>query len=216
MLLNNKYFYIVLIILSLIFLLRFCKEENSNLENYDSKIKTPKTLNLKKENNSITILDSNGNLKKVEIKDSKKVKGVISISNGKDSNGKSKEPTNLIITEEKQILFPEIFGNGKIKVKSFGVDSNVTVLLFEESDFQFEINPTVGVCYSSLGLEPSLGLNFLKIYFLHLNSSLSFKNNLNLNAGIKLEFLPNLFVGYNYDFFNNKQKISLDYCLKLQ
>lgn len=179
----------------------------------------PKFPDLHQKNGEIEILDSTGKLVPIKYKDSKKVVGIVSIKNLPDSNGNPTPPTTLIVEKKNPGLFPELFNEPEIEFKSLGIDSNITVLNFKKSNFEFEYNPLVGINYSKKQLEASLGINLVKVYFLHISASVSYSQNeiqpnLDLNSGIKIELLPYIFIGYDYGILSSQHKVSLHYCYK--
>lgn len=191
------------------------------IPDYSDKVKTPKTIDVPKtDDGSITIIDSIGNRIKVKVPNAKDIETVISIKNPPDSNGVPVNPTTLLIEKRTPGFLPEIFGGNDISVSSLGNDSNVTVLNIEKKKFDFEHNPTIGVMYSRKGIEATIGVNLVKVYFAHISASASYSSgeiqpNLDLNVGAKIELLPYIFTGYNYGVLSGEHKVSFEYCLKL-
>lgn len=184
------------------------------------KVLSSKFPDLVPKNNEIQILDSNGKLKSVPYKNAKKVKSIISIKNTPDSNGVPTPPTTLVIEKNNPGFFPELFNEPELTIKSLGGnDSNVEVLNFKQPWLEFEYNPLLGINYSRRGLEASLGMNLVRVYFIHFSASLSYSSgeiqpSLDLNTGAKIELLPYIFVGYDYGVLSSEHKISLHYCYK--
>ena len=174
----------------------------------------------KTDDGTIPIIDSSGKVVRTKIPNAKNVEKVISIKNPPDSNGNPTPPTTLIVERKPPGFLPEVFGGNKITISSLGNDSNVKVIDIEEPNFDFEHNPTVGVMYSRKGIEATIGVNLVKVYFAHISASASYSSgeiqpNLDLNVGAKIELLPYIFTGYNYGVLSGEHKVSLEYCLKL-
>lgn len=173
----------------------------------------------KTEDGTIPIIDSLGKVIRTKVPNAGNITNVISIKNPPDSNGNPTPPTTLLVERKPPGFLPEIFGGNKISISSLGNDSNVKVIDIEEPNFNFEHNLTAGVLYSKKGLEPTIGVNLIKVYFLHISANASYSNtdiqpNLDLNVGVKLELLPYIFTGYDYGVLSNTHKVSLEYCYK--
>jgi len=173
-------------------------------------------ISLPKRENEITILDKDKKLIQLKYNNSKNVEKIISISHPPDSAGTIPNPTTLIVEKSPSGFFPEIFKASPIKISSLEKDSTVTILDFEDKIFDFEYNPLIGASYSKIGIEWSLGMSLARITFIHVSTSISGQKleDIDLNVGARIEFVENIYLGYDYGIISTNNKISLQYCYK--